>query len=495
MASDRGMVRHRPRPSTEPRAIGYLAAPSKPEMKHVGSMQSSASFAQESLLAVVNTPELARRPSRPANLEGENRALGDLAESFAASPRTILQKLADVALELCRADSAGISILEDHDDAPALRWRALAGQLTPHLGRTLPRALSPCGAVLDRNALQLMSRPARGFSVLDAVTPAIEEVLLIPFHRDAKPIGTIWVASHDEARRFDAEDARLMTSLGRFAAGACDLLGELDRLERELTERRAAMAQLTTADRNKDRLLAILGHELRNQLAPSRNASELLKRDVMDVTTARHVSGIIDRQVTGMTRLIDELLDAAHLRGGHLELHRTDTALADIIGSTIAAVETLVASRNHSLVVDLPTEPVRLAGDEMWLSHALQNLIGNAAKYTDPGGRIDVRVTRDGTDAVVKVSDNGVGLDAAQLEAIFELYVQLGQSPRRLAVGGLGVGLYLTRLVVEGHGGTIQATSEGPGRGSRIHHTVALQCCADCRRVQPVTSVVVGASS
>ena len=440
----------------------------------MGSKQSSASVAQQPLRAVVNTLDLARRPSRPANFEEENRALGDLAESFAASPRTILQKLADVALELCGAHSAGISILEEHNDTPVFRWRALAGELAPHLGRTLPRAFSPCGTVLDRNALQLMLRPARHFPYIGALSPRIEEALLIPFHSNAKPIGTIWVVSHDETRRFDAEDARLMTSLGRFAAGACDVIGELDRLERELTERRAAMAQLTTADRNKDRLLAILGHELRNQLAPTRNASELLKRDVIDIATTRQISRIIDRQVTGMTRLIDELLDAAHLRGGSLELHRTDTALANIIASTIATVEPLVASRNHTLVVDLPTEPVRLAGDEMWLSHALQNLIGNAAKYTDPGGRIDVRVTRDGTDAVVTVSDNGVGLDAAQLEAIFELYVQLGQSPRRLAVGGLGVGLYLTRLVVEGHGGTIQATSEGPGLGSEF--TVRLPC-------------------
>ncbi len=455
----------------------------------MGSKQSSADFAQEPLLAVVNTPDLARRPSRPVNLEGENRALGDLAESFAASPRTILQKLADVALELCGAHSAGISILEDDDDAPVFRWRALAGKLTPHLGSTLPRAFSPCGTVLDHNALQLMLRPARHFSYIDALTPAIEEALLVPFHRNAKPIGTIWVVSHDETRRFDAEDARLMTNLGRFAAGACDVIEELDRLERELTERRAAMAQLTTAERNKDRLLAILGHELRNQLAPARNASELLKRDLIDVATTRQVSGIIDRHVIGMTRLIDELLEAAHLREGYLDLQRKDTALADVIESAIATIEPLVANRRHTLVVDLPTEPVRLAGDEMWLSHALQNLIGNAAKYTDPGGRIDVRVTRDGTDALIKVSDNGVGLDAAQLEAIFELYVQLGQSPRRLAVGGLGVGLYLTRLVIEGHGGTIQAASEGPGRGSEF--TVRLPCSV-ALPVAPFSSSVAG---
>jgi GAF domain-containing protein len=104
--------------------------------------------------------------------------------------------------------------------------RALAGKLTPHLGSTLPRAFSPCGTVLDRNALQLMLRPARHFPYIDALPPAIEEALLVPLHRNAKPIGTIWVVSHDETRRFDAEDARLMTNLGRFAAGACDVIEE-----------------------------------------------------------------------------------------------------------------------------------------------------------------------------------------------------------------------------------------------------------------------------
>jgi signal transduction histidine kinase len=424
--------------------------------------------------AMVTSSELDRRPRRAANFEMENRALGDLAEIISASPQKLLQKLADAALRLCNAHSSGVSVIENDTGQAVFRWRAVAGKLAPQIGRTLPRAFSPCGPAVDRDAIQLMSRPAQHFPYVGTLPPAIEEALLVPFHLGGVPLGTIWVVSHDETRRFDAEDARLLTSLGRFAAGACEAMTSLSRLEAESARQRNTNARLTTADQSRDRFLAILGHELRNQLAPTQNAAELLKRDTLDAETRRYVSRIIDRQVGGMTRLVEDLLDMARLRAGNLEMRRADVPLCEIIESTIEIVRPVVAARNHTLVVELPAEPLWLQADVMWLSQGLQNLLGNAAKYTEPGGRIVVKVRRDDAVAEITVSDTGIGIAREDLSEIFELYVQVRHGEGRGPGEGLGIGLYLVRLVVEAHGGNIEASSAGRGCGSQF--TIRLPC-------------------
>jgi signal transduction histidine kinase len=280
--------------------------------------------------------------------------------------------------------------------------------------------------------------------------------------------------SHDATRCFDAEDGRLLTSLSKFAAAACQVIASLRRLETDLAQGQRINARLTTADQGRDRFMAILGHELRNQLAPAKNAAELLKCDTLDVATRRQISGIIDRQVGGMTRLVDDLLDIARLRVGTLEMRRADVTLGDIIERSVEIASPLVAASRHTLVVELPPEPVVLEADVMWLSQALQNLIGNATKYTEPGGRIVINVRRDDAAAVVSVSDNGIGIAAEDLDEIFELYVQLGQDRTRLSSDGLGIGLYLVRLLVEAHGGSIRALSAGRGCGSEF--IVRLPC-------------------
>jgi hypothetical protein len=315
------------------------------------------------LLAVLTTSELDRRPRRAANFEMENRALGDLTKTLTAAPQTILQKVADAAMKLCNAHSAGVSMLEDDAGKAVFRWRALAGKLAPHLGNTMPRAFSPCGTAVDRDAIQLMSRPVRHFPCIDALTPAIEEALLVPFHVNGVPLGTVWVVSHDDSLHFDGEDARLLTSLGSFAAAAFDVIASASRLEADLAQLRITNARLANADQSRDRFMAILGHELRGQLAPTKNAAELLKQEMLDVETRRYISGVIDRQVAGMTVLVDDLLDIARLRVGNLEMRRTDVPLGDIIERSIEIVRSVVTARNHTLVVELPSEPVWLDAD------------------------------------------------------------------------------------------------------------------------------------
>jgi PAS domain S-box-containing protein len=169
------------------------------------------------------TEALYKRPARSADYEAENHALVALAESAAASPQTILHQLVQTCLELCRADSAGISILEPHGETGLFRWRAIAGEFAPNLNGTMPRQNSPCGIVLDCDDVLLFDRPARHFPDLELVRPLIFENLLVPFHIDGEPAGTLWAIAHTPDRKFDAEDARLLTSLARFAAAAYQL--------------------------------------------------------------------------------------------------------------------------------------------------------------------------------------------------------------------------------------------------------------------------------
>ncbi len=171
-------------------------------------------------VSALSTAELSHRPSRPPDHESENRALITLAKELATAPDGILQKLAEIALSLCRAPSAGISLLEEGDHKRNFHWRAIAGTWSPHKGGGTPRDFGPCGTVLDRNVALLFSHPERDFPYFGEVKPLLDEGLLVPFYIKGEAIGTIWVVSHDETCRFDAEDLRLVTNLGTFAAAA-----------------------------------------------------------------------------------------------------------------------------------------------------------------------------------------------------------------------------------------------------------------------------------
>ena len=169
---------------------------------------------------MLSTADLAQRPSRPPDYAAENRALIALAQVMATSPESVLQRLADTALALCRAGSAGLSLLEESDQKSNFHWRAIAGQWSPHLNGGTPRDFGPCGTVLDLNVALMCSHPELDFPYFGEVQPLLEEGLLIPFYVKGEAVGTIWVVAHDKRRRFDAEDLRVMTNLGTFAAAA-----------------------------------------------------------------------------------------------------------------------------------------------------------------------------------------------------------------------------------------------------------------------------------
>ncbi len=223
---------------------------------------------------------------------------------------------------------------------------------------------------------------------------------------------------------------------------------------------------LEDADRRKNRFLATLAHELRNPLAPVRNAVQLLRMKRSSDSEVQWAQAVIDRQVDHLTRLIEDLMDVSRISYGKLELRKERVQLTDVVANAIEGGRPAIEAQGHELVVSLPDEPLQLDADPVRLAQVLLNLLTNAAKYTPPGGAITLSASREGSDVVVRVSDNGVGLDREQLPHLFEMFFQTEQLQR--TQGGLGIGLALVRHLVELHGGTVTAHSEGIDRGSEF---------------------------
>ena len=242
---------------------------------------------------------------------------------------------------------------------------------------------------------------------------------------------------------------------------AIEDITERSRLEDELRQIAATMSE---ADRRKNEFLALLAHELRNPLAPIRSAVQLMQL-TNDPEATTVATGIVERQVDQMVRLVDDLLDVSRISRGTIELRRQRIELGSIVKQAIEDTRPLVKSMGHELTVTLPTVPVFLNADHTRLIQVLGNLLNNACKFTDMGGRIALAVEVVDGAAVVSVRDNGIGIAAEQLPTIFEMFVQADTSMER-SVSGLGIGLALVKNMVEKHGGTVDVQSHGLGRGS-----------------------------
>jgi signal transduction histidine kinase len=266
-----------------------------------------------------------------------------------------------------------------------------------------------------------------------------------------------------------ALDEAIEESVGRYARSRDE---EAARSEAALHERERALAE---AGRRTNEFLATLAHELRNPLAPLRNALEVVRLAGDAPDALRRARGVMDRQVVQMTRLVDDLLDVARIAQGKLDLRKAPVDLRHALEQAAQMAEPLVRHRRHRLSMDLPAVPLCVEGDQARLTQVFVNLLNNAAKYTPEGGRIGLSAAREGGEAVVRVTDDGTGIPADRLPHIFDLFSQLDLGPGRTE-GGLGIGLSLVRRLVEMHGGTIAAASGGPGKGSEF--TVRLPASA-----------------
>ena len=236
---------------------------------------------------------------------------------------------------------------------------------------------------------------------------------------------------------------------------------------RDISERRRAEQALQEADRRKDEFLATLAHELRNPLAPLRNALEVLRLRGEDHDTRDRMLGMMERQVAHTVRLVDDLLEVSRITRGNIQLHPEQVALDELVHQAVETVAPLVEQGRHELLLDLPSEPLALWADRVRLTQVLANLLNNACKYTDAGGRLHLRARRDGDWVELVLSDNGIGIPPDMLERVFELFTQVDRTLGR-SQGGLGIGLALVKRLVEMHGGQVRADSDGLGRGSRF---------------------------
>ena len=244
----------------------------------------------------------------------------------------------------------------------------------------------------------------------------------------------------------------------------CNIRDISDRKRLEESLRQHA-ADLSEVDRRKDDFLATLAHELRNPLAPMRNAVELLRMKGPAIPELQWARDVIDRQTQAMTRLIDDLMDISRINQGKITLKREQVELAKIVQGAVETSNPLIEEMGHELTVTLPPRPVIMDADLTRLTQVFLNLLNNAAKYTERGGRIDLRAELQGSDAVVSVTDTGIGIPADKLPTLFEMFSQVEGALSR-SQGGLGIGLCLAKRLVEMHGGSIEARSGGPGKGS-----------------------------
>ncbi len=270
-----------------------------------------------------------------------------------------------------------------------------------------------------------------------------------------------------------AEKNRELEALNATLQRANDELERANRsLQNEVAERARAELALQEADRNKDEFLAMLAHELRNPLAPMLNAVQLMRMQPTEQQMS-WAQDLIRRQLGDLTRLVDDLLDVSRITRGKITLAREPMDVQTLIERAVENVEPLIQVRGHQFTVELPEAPLRVDGDPTRLTQALANVLGNAAKYTDGGGHIDLRCEAQEGRVLIRVRDDGIGIPADLLPRIFDLFTQLDRRAGSSS-GGLGIGLALVRRLVEMHGGSVSAHSDGAGRGSEFVMTLPL---------------------
>jgi signal transduction histidine kinase len=236
---------------------------------------------------------------------------------------------------------------------------------------------------------------------------------------------------------------------------------------RDLTERKRNEDLLREADRRKDEFLAMLSHELRNPLAPIRNVAELLNLPNLAEERLDWARRVLHRQVTHMSRILDDLLDVSRITRGRLTLQKRIVSVNEVVEAAIERVQSLIDQKGHCLLVDVSSDAMMLTADPVRLVQVVSNLLTNSAKYTDRGGQIQLMVRVEGPMLCFCVKDNGVGIPPEQIGRLFAMFSQL-EGVRDRSEGGIGIGLALAKSIVELHDGTIEAKSAGEGAGSEF---------------------------
>ena len=395
------------------------------------------------------------------------RAARRLAESLDISE--VAERIAQSILPLFQAQSSVVRLLQPDG---SLACVAIAGKWLDNFkpGYLLPPGVGLVGrAVAEGRALWTSDILEEPSVVLTAdfrrglAGAGHHAVLAVPLQVKGEVIGAISTA-HREIRTFSQGEIDLLQA---FADQAALAMRNVQLFAREQTAR----AEAEAASRAKDQFLALLAHELRNPLAPIVSAAALLRRPGAPPAVVEQSAGIVERQAKNLARLLDDLLDVSRITRGRIELRLQTLSIADAVTSALEATRPLVDERHQTVSVTLPPVPLNVQADPARLEQIIVNVLNNASRYTAPGGRISVTVAEEGSEAVLRIRDTGIGIAADVLPRIFDLFVQGDQSLAHTS-GGLGIGLTLVHRLVALHRGRVSAHSEGLGRGSEF--TIAL---------------------
>jgi signal transduction histidine kinase/ActR/RegA family two-component response regulator len=363
--------------------------------------------------------------------------LADVSAHFSAARHEPARVLAMVVEELTRsfADASAVTLRTAADDTVEL---------------------AAARHVDDEMAARICQNDAD--APREAQPGAAQTLISAPLRAGGECIGRLWVARRTPNLPFSSEERDLLGELADRVALAIENARLYERAQRD-------REQAEAANRAKDEFLAMLGHELRNPLSPILTALDLMRLRAPDVLV--HERTVVQRQLRHMVRLVDDLLDVSRITRGKIELKRSRVEMMQVVAEAIESVSPLIEERGHQLKTDVPLRGLAVDGDAHRLAQAVANLLTNAAKYTPPGGHIEVQ--GDVTDGVVRirVRDDGVGIPPELRPRIFDLFVQGRQTANR-SEGGLGLGLTIVRSLVELHGGSVDARSQGPGRGSEF---------------------------
>ena len=401
------------------------------------------------------TLALTRRAEDNARfLAAAGDAIADLSDAGSA-----LQKLARHAVPHF-ADWCAIDLV----DPAGTRTRVAVAHVEPALeplvqqldwGGDAARGMESAGAdwsaAVDDAMLVERAKDEAQLAVLRRLGP--RSFVRVPLGGRERVLGLLTFVHARSGRAYDEDDVRTARELARRAVLAL--------------ENAELLLALRESDRRKDEFLAMLAHELRNPLAPIANATQIVRALPAPAPELRWAMDVIERQVHQMTRLVDDLLDVSRITRGRIELRRERVEVRTIVNMAVEACRPLLRDRGHDLRLTLPSTPLVLDVDPTRLTQVLLNLLTNAAKYMDPGGRVDLVVKKAGGHAEIRVRDDGIGIAPDMLAGVFDMFRQEDSALDR-SRGGLGIGLTLARRLVELHGGAIEAKSEGRGRGSEF---------------------------
>jgi two-component system CheB/CheR fusion protein len=390
--------------------------------------------------------------------------------------QTLYEEIMAAAIVLMQADGGTVQAFDQEtNELVILASQGFDQNMRDHFHRVSAASNTPCG-----RALTLNERIVVDFDVAEHDDPdgsmrlhveagyrSAQSTPLVARH--GKPIGMVTTHWRKQHRPGDRE-LRFLDLLARQAA--------------DLIEQRQADETLRESDRRKDEFLATLAHELRNPLAPIKNGLQIAHNEIPASSPLKRILEVMDRQLDHLVHLVDDLLDVARISSGKLKLRKQRVALREALASSIECIQPLIDAHDHELIVDMGSDELFVDGDFDRLSQIFSNLLSNAAKYTEQGGRIRICLMQEGNEAVVRVTDTGVGIGAEDLKHVFDLFSQVSSS-HRLTEGGLGIGLALIRTLVQLHGGTIEAESEGLKAGGSTF-VVRLPLCRSSATPEPL---------